>query len=211
MSSVDSQTSLIVLVSARMHTQLSWDSLGWGVVTEQRAGSADEDAVRRDFGHEPFRRLAIMKHNALSRFDPERSPLVTRDLITRAHLFGWEVIGDDDFSFSVRDAQGLTLTLKQVWRVGLVLEQDATGPQHEPQSVAITESLWWAENLLAALIASKRAAGDAEQSTAAFPGVEATIPEHSLLRQLDPTELTASALEQWLAVPTNPVQTGDDR
>jgi hypothetical protein len=167
--------------------------------------------VRRDFGHEPFRRLAIMQHNDLSRFDPERSPLVARDLIARARLFGWEVTADDDFSFSVSDGKGLALTLKQVWKVGLVLEQDAAEPKQEPELIAVTDSLWWAENLLAALVATKREATDAELYTAGFPGVDATIPEHSLLRHLDPAELSASALEQWIAAPNDPPHTGVEK
>jgi len=190
---------LLVLTSRWQQAQLHWNATGWSTVTDRSGEPVEESVVRRDFGHEPFRRLRTLHETGEPDFTPEASRLVSRDLVRLAEERGLAVLADDPMHFAVTTADGASVSLRPARRAGLVLERTAP----DPGILATTNHLWTAELLVAAMIAHDddgAAPPDPDDGDLVIPidpDAELIVPAGSPLRALDLPRVTTSALEHW--------------
>jgi len=199
----DATGELVVLRSQWQQAQLRWSPHGWGMVTDQWAGYIDEPVVRRDFGHEAFRRQRALRQTGTRTFEPEASDLVSRDLVRLAEEHGFTILADDPSHFAVAAPSGTTISLRTARRIGLLLE--STAP--EPVVLATTNHLWTAELLVTAVlapvggkaVASAMTDGDnkADLVIPVVPDAELILPSGSPLRALDMSRVTTTSLDAW--------------
>lgn len=87
----------LILVSRRRHAELWWDrARGWSIVDERLTRALDDEQVRRQFGDEPFDRLAA---DASADAAPRFAGLVSRRTVAAARTAGWHVSEDADARF----------------------------------------------------------------------------------------------------------------